>query len=98
MMTADQVTADEALQMGLVTHVVPLSELLTFSKKILGRILTKAPLAISNVIKSVEAHFAADSFGYQAEAELFADCCQSQDFHEGASAFLEKRPAEFIGK
>jgi enoyl-CoA hydratase len=98
MMTGDQVKADEALRLGLVNHVVSLSELLPFSKALLGRILSKAPIAVSNVIKSVEAHFSAAASGYVAEASLFAKCCQTQDFREGAAAFLQKRPAQFQGK
>lgn len=97
MMTADQIKADEALRLGLVNHVVSPSELLPFSKQLLERILMKAPVAVSNVIKSVEAYFDTNKAGYEAEVSLFVECCQTQDFREGATAFIEKRQAIFKG-
>ena len=35
--------------------------------------------------------------GLRTEADLFARCCASQDFHEGTRAFLEKRKPVFKG-
>ena len=98
MMTADMVNAADALRYGLVNHVVPAAELLEFSKSILKKILTKAPLAVRYVIDSVNALYDERRHGYEAEAENFALCCASDDFREGPKAFLEKRPAQFTGK
>jgi enoyl-CoA hydratase len=97
LMTADQVKADEALRLGLVNHVVPQAELLGFCRQLLGRILTKAPLAIGMVIDCVNAYYAPDRHGYQTEANSFGRCCGSDDFREGTQAFLEKRAANFQG-
>lgn len=98
MMTADLLKADEALHLGLVNHVVPQAELLGFCQQLLGRILTKAPLAVGLVIDTVNAYFDKERRGYQAEANNFARCFVSEDFREGTQAFLEKRPAAFTGK
>ena len=98
MMTADLIKADEALRLGLVNHVVPQAELLGFTQLLLGRILTKAPLAVGLVIDSVNAYYDKERHGYQAEANAFARCFASADFREGTSAFLEKRPAAFTGR
>ena len=38
-LTADMITADEALQVGLVNHVVPADDLLTKAEEIMNRIL-----------------------------------------------------------
>ena len=98
MMTADMVNAPDALRYGLVNHVVAPEQLIEFSKAILRKILTKAPLAVGYVIDSVNALYDGRRDGYAAEAENFAHCCASQDFLEGPKAFLEKRPAAFQGK
>ncbi|WP_400193357.1 enoyl-CoA hydratase/isomerase family protein [Hymenobacter sp. B81] len=97
LMTGDQVKADEALRLGLVNHVVPAAELLSFCRQLLTRILAKAPLAVGMVIDCVNAYYSPEKSGYQTEANSFGRCCGSADFREGTQAFLEKRPAQFTG-
>ncbi|MDU0369514.1 enoyl-CoA hydratase/isomerase family protein [Hymenobacter endophyticus] len=98
LLTADMLKADEALRLGLANHVVPQAELLTFTRQLLTRILTKAPIAVGLCIDAVNAYFDKQRDGYQVEAEAFGQCFGSEDFQEGTSAFLEKRPAAFQGK
>ena len=98
LLTADQVKADEALRLGLVNHVVPLAELLPFCRQLLGKILGKAPLAVGLVLECVNAHYAKDTNGYAAEVKAFGRAFESDDFKEGTTAFVEKRPAVFQGK
>ena len=98
MLTADQVKADEALRLGLANHVVPAAELLAFSRQLLARMLSRAPLALGFVIECVNAVFAPSKAGYQQEAEAFGRAFETADFREGTRAFLEKRPAKFEGK
>lgn len=99
LLTADQVKADEALRLGLANHVVPLAELLDFSKSILVKILTKAPLAVGLVIDCVNTYFdEGGAAGYATEAEAFGQAFGTEDFREGTAAFVEKRAAVFKGK
>lgn len=97
LMTADMIGAAEAKNLGLVNHVVTQEELLPKCMEILGKIMTKAPLAIGLVIDCVNAAYDKDEDGYQTEANSFARCCSSQDFVEGTNAFLEKRKPAFKG-
>lgn len=99
MMTGEMISAHEALSLGLVNYVVANKEaLMEKANAILNKIYTKAPLAVANVIKSVNAGFGFETKGYEAEANNFAACTTTEDFKEGTAAFLEKRKAQFTGK
>jgi enoyl-CoA hydratase len=95
-MTADMLTATEALQHGLVNHVTDQDSLLPKAEEILTKILTRAPLAITKAIALVNAAGTPD--GYEKEISAFGECFGTDDMREGVSAFLEKRKAEFKGK
>lgn len=95
-MTTDFISAQEAKAIGLVNHVVAnRDELMEMATKMMTKILSKSPIAIAHVIKSVNAGFNGEEFGYRTEAESFAECAASEDFKEGTAAFMEKRPANF---
>ncbi len=98
MMTGDMLTAQEALTLGLVNHILPdKATLIEKATEILKKIAGKAPLAIAMVVECVNAaHHHLDS-GFQHEANSFAGLCKTQDFKEGTSAFIEKRKATFTG-
>lgn len=95
--TADMITAEKALHIGLVNHVVAQSDLLAKAEEILGKIKQRAPLALASAVKAVNAGFNPKTDGYQTEIDEFGNCFDTQDFKEGVSAFLEKRKAEFKG-
>ncbi len=97
MLTGDMITAEQALALGLVNHVVPKGEALNKATEILTKIAGKAPLAIGMVIDCVNAVYNPEENGYQTEANSFARCCGSEDFVEGTTAFLEKRKPAFKG-
>lgn len=98
LMTADMIGAEEAHRLGLVNYVVPAREEVAKAKELIEKIATKAPMAISNVIECVNAYFETDVDGFAKEIETFGQCCDTEDFREGASAFVEKRKANFQGR
>lgn len=95
--TADMVNAEKAAQIGLVNEVVPAADLIGTAERLLGKIKQRAPIAIANAIAAVNAAVDVDQNGYETEIKAFAACFGTEDFKEGVSAFLEKRPAKFTG-
>lgn len=98
LMSAGMISATEALQWGLVNKVTTADTLLEETRKLLGTINTKAPLAIAGCIKSANAVFDETKNGYALEVEEFGNLFVSEDMKEGVAAFLEKRKAVFTGK
>jgi enoyl-CoA hydratase len=98
LMTGDAINAAEAYRLGLVNHVVPVTDLLAKCEEILTKIATKAPLAIARTIDCVNAAFDKNQNGNQLEIKEFGNFFATEDFKEGTTAFLNKRKAEFKGK
>lgn len=99
LLTGDLISAQEAKSIGLINHiVVNREELMEYVTKMMTKILSKAPVAIISVIKSINAGFSYENLGYQTEIENFATCAVTKDFKEGTSAFIEKRQPHFKGE
>ncbi|MFT7345362.1 MAG: enoyl-CoA hydratase [Lentimonas sp.] len=93
--TAGMISAEEALQLGLVNYVVSQEELLPKAEKIVSKILNNSKTAITSAIKAVNANFEDGTNGYHMEIKEFGICFGTDDFKEGTTAFLEKRKPNF---
>jgi len=94
-LTGKQMKAEEAKQMGIVNDVVD-GDPKEAAMELLGKILKNGPVAIRSAINAV--YHSDHQNGFQVEADLFGELCDTEDFVEGTSAFLEKRKPEFKGK
>ncbi|MFD2872559.1 enoyl-CoA hydratase/isomerase family protein [Mucilaginibacter ximonensis] len=97
-LTAEMISANEALSLGLVNHVVIQERLAQLAEEILLKILKNAPLALAGAIASVNAAADATVNGFDTEIVEFAKCFATNDLKEGISAFLGKRKPNFKGE
>ena len=98
-LTGEMVDAEAALAMGLVTAVVPRSDLMDRAKQTLRKVTKNGPLAVRMVLESIYRSLDATLPEATAvESTLFGLLASTEDMKEGMSAFLEKRKAEFRGR
>ena len=97
-LTGDRVTAQRAYEIGLVNRVVPRSDLIDEARKMARTISGKAPLAVAYSLRATLAADRPQAIGMEYEAALFGLSTATEDLKEGATAFLEKRPAAFQGR
>ena len=97
-LTGERITAQRAYEIGLVNKVVPDEELMPEALKVAERIAELPPLAMrkNKIIaqKAMEVSRELWDLRYQTELELL----NSEDYHEAATAFIEKRKPIFKGK
>lgn len=98
LLSADLINAEEAKSLGLVNHVfASKQDMMDAAAQLMEKIISKSPIAIAHIIHVVNSGFAFEKDGYEAEAQAFAACADTEDFKEGTSAFLEKRKPVFKG-
>jgi enoyl-CoA hydratase/carnithine racemase len=98
-LTSDAVSAQEALQLGLINRVVAAHELLSEAQSLADEIAGLAPLAIRACLEAVNQGVDLPlEEGLALESKLFASLFSTEDVREGTRAFLEKRAPVFKGK
>jgi enoyl-CoA hydratase len=98
-LTGDIIDARQALEIGLLTAVMPASQLQVRARELAKRSLRQGPLAARLAKMSLNASARVDlDSGLLIETLAQAICYASDDKLEGTTAFLEKRKPKFTGR
>lgn len=95
-LTGGQMKAEEALQTGLAGHITETGKGVAKAKALAGKMLKNGPVALAKAINAVNAGYRVK--GFTDEAGQFGELCETEDFKEGTTAFLEKRKPNFQGR
>jgi enoyl-CoA hydratase len=100
MLTGRPLPADEALQWGLVSAVLPPDQLLPRALALAAQVLSNSPYATKHTKSLMWANLDAPSLQAALEAENHAQilALMTEDFKEAQCAFAEKRPPVFTGR
>jgi len=99
LLIGDRLTAQQALDIGLINMVVPKEQLMPTAMKVAERICENGPLAV-RIVKEIalKALSQPRELGFITEMELGAKAFKSEDAKEGPLAFFGKRKPQFKGR
>ncbi len=98
-MTARNYSARQALDWGLVNYLYPEAELAAQAEALAHDICSTAPLAVGAAKKIIKRGESVDLMTQlDMEANLNSILLRTQDFHEGITAMMEKRAAQWKKK
>ena len=98
-LTGAPITAERALQLGIVNRVVPAADLESETMQLAAQLAASAPLALRGMLDCVNVGGECGiEEGLEYESVQFGLTFASDDMREGTSAFLEKRKPVFAGR
>jgi len=95
--TGRQIDAEQAEQWGLLNYVLPAEQLEAKAAELVGEISKAAPLAVGMAKRVIDGLADVDR-GLMLEGWAQSQLFNSEDFLEGAQAFMMKRPSLWKGK
>lgn len=97
--TGRAIGADQALAMGVINRVTSQQDLLEAAKSLASEICANAPLAVRESVRIARAASGFDDDELRGAAEAAQAILQAtSDYSEGATAFLEKRKPNWMGR
>jgi enoyl-CoA hydratase len=98
LLTGRHLSADEALRIGLIGHVVPDGQALAKALELAELVAANGPLAVQAILRTMrETEGMAENEAFAIEAGIGMAVFTSDDAKEGPAAFAEKRPPQFQG-
>ncbi len=98
-LTGRKFSADEALEIGLISEKVPLEELKEKAIEKAETISQNAPIGLREAKKAIKKGFSSSVIGgYKAERKGIWTCFRTKDIREGIKAVFEKRKPKFKGE
>lgn len=99
MFLGEKVSAEEALQIGLINKIIPSDKLMETTISIAENLAKKSPISIGLTKRMMNQHVNGQlKMLLEIEATTQDICLQTKDFKEGVASFFEKRQPMFIGK
>ncbi len=92
-LTGNKISAQEALSLGLVNHVVTMQDLDKEVYKLASKIAAQPQEVVEVAMQAIHAGF--EHLNYKVEATQFGACTEKNAFSEGTKAFFEKRKPNF---
>jgi enoyl-CoA hydratase/carnithine racemase len=97
--TGRTLSAADSLALGLASEVAPDAELMTRARAVAAEIAANAPLAVQSAKRLMRMGMEETFNDHVHHVYLqFLQLVRTQDFREGMTSFLEKRPADFHGR
>jgi enoyl-CoA hydratase/carnithine racemase len=99
LLTGDRIDSQTALQLGLVSHVVPPANLMAKAEEIAQSISECGPLAVRAIKRAIYQGLDMTlEEGLALELKLLGDILSTEDVREGPLAFAQKRKPEYKGR
>ena len=96
LLTGRHISAAQALEIGLIGHVVPDGQALARALEIADQIAANGPVAVRAILRTIrETEGMAEADAFKIEAQIGMAVFRSEDAKEGPRAFTEKRKPEF---